>query len=128
MVEVGLIDIQVHHARVGPANLGKVGVPEAPPHLGGFAPLRNLRLGVGVAPLHHPGDHRVALACPLQIGYHLAHSPAGVKFAQPGGGIGIGVVRSFLFLQVHQHHRYVQIPHSGQHVVAGGIGQELQNH
>ena len=128
VVEVGFVDVQVHHAGVGPSNLGQIGVPEAAAHLGSFTPVLDFLLGVGVASFHHAGDDGMALSRPLQIGHHLAHRPAGVELAQPGGGIGVGVIRGLLLLEVHQHHRHVQIPDGGQHIVGGGVGQQLQNH
>ena len=70
----------------------------------------------------------MTLAGTLQIGHHLAHGTAGVQFTQPGGRIGVGVVRGFLLLDVHQHDRDIQIPHSRQHVVGSGVGQQLQDH
>ena len=82
-------------------------------------------LDLGISPLHHPGDDGVALARPVQIGGHLPHGPAGVQLPQPGGGVGVFVVRGPLFLHVHQHHRHVQVPHRGEHIVGGGVGQKL---
>ena len=127
MVEVGLVDVQVHHAGVGPADLGQVQIAEAAADLRGAAPVLQLRLHLGVAPFDDAGDDGVALAGPLQVGHHLAHRAAGVQLAQPGGGVGVGVVGRALFLHVDQHHRHVQVPHGGQHIVAGGVGQKLQD-
>ena len=70
----------------------------------------------------------MALAGALQVSHHLAHSAAGIQLTQPRGGVGVGVIGGTALLDVHQHHRHVQIPHGGQHVVAGGVGQKLQNH
>lgn len=36
------------------------------------------------------------------------------------------IVQGFQLLDVHQHHRHVQILHGGEHIVGGGVGQELQ--
>ena len=127
MIQVGLVDIQVHHAGVGPSDLGQVGIPETAAHLGGFTPVLDLRLDLGVAPLHHAGDDGVALSGPLQVGHHLAHRAAGVQLAQPGGGVGVLIVGGQLLLEVHQHHGHVEITHGGQHIVGRGVGQELEN-
>ena len=127
VVEVGLVDVQVHHAGVGPADLREVQIAEAAAHLGGFAPVGKLGLDGRVAALHHAGDDGMALAGALKVGHHLAHGAAGVQFAQPFGGVGVGVVRRAQFLDVDQHHRHVQVAHGGQHVVAGGVGQQLQH-
>ena len=128
VIEIGFVDIQVHHAGIGPSDLGQVGVPEAAAHLGGLAPVKNFGLYLRIAVLHHTGDDRVTLARPFQVGHHFANGPAGVEFAQPGGGVSVGVIGGFLFLYVHQHHRHIQIPDSGEHVVAGSVGEQLQDH
>ncbi len=70
----------------------------------------------------------MALARALQVSDHLADGAAGVQLAEPGGGVGVGIVRGFFLLQVHEHHGHIQIPHGRKHVVGGGIGQQLQNH
>ena len=70
----------------------------------------------------------MTLAGALQIRHHLAHGAAGIKLAQPGGSVGVGVIRRLLLLEVDKHHRHIQIPHSRQHVVGGGISQQLQDH
>ena len=127
-IEVGLVDVQVHHAGIGPADLGDVGVTEAAAHLGRAAPVFDLGLEMGITALVHAGDDRVALAGALQVGHHLAHGAAGVQLAQPGGSVGGGVLGCALLLNVHQHHGHVQVPHGGQHIVARGVGQQLQDH
>ena len=128
MVEIGLVDVQVHHAGIGPADLGQVGVPEAPPHLGGPAPVGDLRVHRRVAALHHAGDDRVTFSGPLQIRHHFAHGAAGIQLSKPGGGVCILIIRRLFLLEVHQHHRHVQIPHRRQHIVGGGVGAKLQDH
>ena len=126
MVEVGLVDVQIHHAGVGPANLGQVGIPEAAAHLGGSAPVLNLRLDPGVSSFGNPSDDSVALARPLQVSHHLTHRAAGVQLAQPGCGISILIIGSQLLLEVDQHYRHVQVPDGRKHVVGGGVGQQLE--
>ena len=128
VVEVGFVDIQIHHAGVGSADLGNVGVAEAAAHLRGAAPVRDLGVHLRVAALDDAGDDGVALARALKVGHHLAHRAAGVELAQPGGGIGVGVVGRFLLLEVNEHHGHVQIAHGGEHIVARGVGQKLEDH
>ena len=113
VVQVGLVDVQVHHAGIGAADLGQVQVPEAAAHLGGFAPVLYLGLHNGVTALHHTGDDGMALSGALQVGHHLPHGAAGVQLTQPLGGVGVLVVRGAELLDVHQHHGHVQIPHGG---------------
>ena len=128
VVEVGLVDVEVHHARIGAANLGNVGAAQAATHLGGTAPLVKLARDLWVAALHHAGDDRVTLARAVEVGYDLAGGAASVEVAQPGGDVGRGVVGLRLLLHVHHHHGHVEVAHRGQHVVGGRVGEHLQDH
>ena len=65
VVQVGFVNVQVHHTGVRASDLRKVGVAEAAAHLRGLAPIVDLCLHGGVAALHHAGDHGMALACAL---------------------------------------------------------------
>jgi len=127
VVEIGFVNVQVHHAGVWTANLRQISIPEATAHLSGFAPVLNFCFGNKIATLHHSSDNSVALSCTFQISNHLADRTAGVQFTQPGSSVSIGVVRSLLLLQVHQNHWHIQIPDSGKHIVRGGISEELNN-
>ncbi len=64
----------------------------------------------------------------FQIRNHFANSTAGIQFPQPFFSIGIGIIRSLQLLDVHKHDRYIQISDCRQHIIAGRIGQQLQNH
>ena len=127
VVQVGFVDVQVHHAGVRTTALCQIGVTEAAAHLSGTTPVLALGLHLRVAALDHAGDDGVTLASTLQVGHHLAHGTTGIQLAQPSGGVGIGVVRGFLLLDIHQYHGYVQVAHGGQHIVRGSVGQQLQN-
>ncbi len=127
VVEIGLVDVEIHHAGVGAADLREVRVAEAAAYLRGAAPVLDLGLRLGVSALHDAGDDRVALAGALEVGDHLAHSAAGIELTQPGGGVSVGVIGSLLLLKVHEHDGHVQIAHGGEHVVGGGVGQQLQD-
>ena len=59
--------------------------------------------------------------------WRLPHGAAGVELTEPGGGIGVGVIGSLLLLKVHQHHGHVQVAHGREHVVAGGVGEQLED-
>ena len=117
MVEVGLVDVEVHHARIGAANLGDVGVAEAAAHLCGTAPVFNLGLHAGVATLDDACDDGRALAGTVQVGHHLADGAAGIEFAQPGGNVGFGVVGGQFLLHVDDDDGHIEVAHGGQHVV-----------
>ena len=127
VVQVGFVNVQVHHAGIRTTNLCQIGVAEAAAHLCGTAPVLDLSLHLRVAALDHAGDNGVTLASALQVGHHLADCTAGVQLAQPSGSVRIGVVRGFLLLDVHENHGHVQVAHSGQHIVRSSVGQQLQN-
>ncbi len=69
----------------------------------------------------------MALAGAVQVGDNLAGGAASVQLAQPGGDVGVGVVGLGLLLHVHDYHGNVKVAHDGKHVVAGGVGEHLQD-
>ena len=116
-IEVRFVDVQIHHAGVGAADLGDVGVAEAAANLRGPAPILDFPLHARVAALDDAGDDSVALAEAVQVGHGLAHSAAGVALAQPGGDVGVVVVQRLELLHVHDDDGHVQVAYGGQHVV-----------
>ena len=128
MIEICLVDIQVHHAGIGASNLRKVRIAEAAADLRRFAPVGDFRVNLRVSALDNPGNDGVTLSGPLQIGYHFTHRAAGIQFAQPCRGICVRVIRGLLLLQIDQNDRHVQIPDGGKHIVGCGVSQKLQNH
>ena len=127
VVQVRLIDVQIHHTGVRAADLRKVRITEAAAHLRGLAPVVDFGLHGGVTALDNAGDDGVALTGALQISDHLADSAAGVQLTQPGGGVGVGVVGGLLLLHVDEDDGHVEVAHGGQHIVRGSVGQQLQN-
>ena len=100
MIEVGLVDVEIHHARIGTADLRKVRVAETAPDLSGAAPVFDFRLSFRIAAFHDARDDRVALSGAFQIRYHLSHRAAGVKFAKPSRGVRVRVIGGFLLLEI----------------------------
>ena len=127
VVEVRLVDVQVHHAGVRTAYLCDVRVAETAAHLGGAAPVLNLALHLGVATLDDAGDDRRALAGTVQVGHHLADGTAGVQLAEPCGDVGLRVVGCQLLLHVHDDHGDIEVAHGGQHIIRGAVGEHLQD-
>ena len=127
VVEVGLVDVEVHHARVRTADLGDVGAAQATTHLGGTAPLLELLGHSRVATLDNAGHDGMTLAGAVKVGHDLAGGAAGVQIAQPRGDVGVGVVGLGLLLHVDHDDGHVQVAHDRQHVVARGIGEHLQD-
>ena len=127
VIEVGLVDIEIHHTRVGATDLGDIGVTETATHLSRTAPVLYLCLSRRIAALYNAGNHCRALAGTVQVGYHLTDSAAGIELTQPGGNVGLGIIGCQLLLQVHNHHRHVEVADGGQHIIRGAVGEHLQN-
>ena len=80
VVEVGLVDIQIHHTRIRTADLRNVRVAETAAHLCRTAPVFYLVLHLGIITLQ-TGDDSMPLASTLQVGYHLAYGTTGIQLA-----------------------------------------------
>ena len=127
VIEVCLVDIEVHHARIWAANLCDVGIAEAAAHLCSTAPVLYLCLNTRVTTFYYTGNDSRALAGTIQVGNHLTNSAAGIEVAQPGGNIGLGIVGSQFLLQIHNDDGHVEIANGRQHIIRGTVGQHLEN-
>ena len=128
VIQVCLIDVEIHHTGIGTSDLSQVRVAETSADLRSLAPVLDLRLNGRISAFHHTGDDRMALSGSFQVSHTFADSAAGIQFAQPGRRIGIGIVRRFLLLDIHQHDRHIQVPDCRKHVVGCGVGQQLHDH
>ena len=128
IIQVGLIDIQIHHTRIRTANLRDIGITESSSYLRGTAPVLDLCLYARIAALDNTRDYGMSLARSLQVGNSLAHSAAGVTLAQPGRDIGMIIIQRLQLLHIDQNYRNIQIPNSRKHIVRSGIGQHLQKY
>ncbi len=127
VIQVGLVDVEVHHAGIRTADLRDVRLTEAAADLGGFAPVLDLRFDVGVSPFHDTGDDGMSLAGTLEVSDHFADSAAGVEFAEPGRDVGLFIDRRQFLLDVDQNDGDVEVSDCRQHVVGRSIRQELQD-
>ena len=127
MVEVGLVDVEVHHAGIGATDLGDVGVAETTTYLGGTAPILDLGLSGGITTFDNASDDSAALAGTVEVGYHFAGGTASVELAKPGGDVGLLVVGSQLLLEVDDDDGHVEVAHGGEHVVGGAVGEHLED-
>ena len=127
VIEVGLVDIEVHHAGIGTANLCDIGVAETTAHLSSAAPVLNLSLNLRVATFYDTRNHSRTLTGTIQVGHHLTDGTAGIELAQPDGNVRLCVIGSQLLLHVYDDHRHIQVAHGRQHIIRGAIGQHLQD-
>ena len=125
VVEIGLVDVEVHHAGIRSSDLSQVGVAESPADLSCSAPLVDFFGHIGIATLDDARNNCVALSGALKVRDHLADRAAGVELAQPCRCICIGVIRRLELLYVDQNHRHVHVANGGKHVVRSRIGQKL---
>ena len=127
MIEVGLVDIEVHHARIRATNLCDVGIAEAATYLCSTTPVLNFSLNAWVTTLYDASDDSRALAGTIQVGHHFANGSAGIQLAQPCRNVGLGIVGSQLLLQVHDNDGNVEVANGRQHVIRCAVGQHLQD-
>ena len=127
-VQVGLINVEIHHARVRPADLGDIRVTESPSRLRGTAPVFDLCLDSRISALHNAGDHRMSLTIPFKVSHHLAYSAARIALSEPRRDICVVIVQSFQLLDIHEHDRHIQVLHSREHVVGRSVCKELKEH
>ena len=127
MVEVGLVNVEIHHTGVRTTNLCDVRIAEAATHLCCTAPVPNLCLYFGVTTLYDTRNHCRTLAGTVQVGYHLTNGATGIELAEPGGDIGLGIVWSQLLLYVDNDDRNIEISDGRQHIIRGTIGEHLQD-
>ena len=113
MVEVGLVDVEIHHARIRTADLGDVRIAETAAHLGSTAPVFDFSLYLWVATFDNAGNDGRALAGTVQVGYHFTDGTTGVELTKPCGDIGLGVVGRQFLLYVDDDDRYVKVAHGG---------------
>ena len=127
MIEVGLVDVKVHHAWIRTTDLCDVGITETTTHLSSTTPILNLSLSTWVATFNHTSNDCRTLACTIQVGHHLTNGTAGIELAQPCGDVGLGIVGSQLLLQVHDDNGNVEVANGRQHIIRGAIGQHLED-
>ncbi len=128
MIQICLIDIEIHHARIRSADLGKIGITETSSDLGGPAPFLDLFCDFGIAAFHNTGDHSTALAGTVEVCDHLTDCTAGIELTQPCRIVCMFIIRSFLLLHIDQNYRYIEISYCRKHVVASRICQQLHDH
>ena len=127
MIEVSLVDIEVHHTGIGTANLCDIGIAETATYLSSTAPVLDFSLNLRVSAFNHTRNNSRTLASTVQVGYHLTDGTAGIELTQPDGNIGLSVIGSQLLLHIHDNHRHIEVAHRRQHIIRCAIGEHLQD-
>ena len=127
MIQVRLVNIQVHHTGIGTTDLCDVRITETTAYLCGTAPVLNLCLHLRVTTLYDTSDHCRALAGTVQVCDHLTDGATGIQLSQPDGDVRLLIIRSQFLLYVHDDYRYIEVTHCRQHIIRGAIGQHLQD-
>ena len=65
VVQVGLVDIEIHHTGIRTSDLGDIGLAETSADLCRLTPVFNLCCHLGVTAFYDTGDHGMSLACTL---------------------------------------------------------------
>ena len=127
VIEVGLVDIEVHHTGIGTANLCDIGIAETATHLSSTAPVLDFSLNLRVSAFYHTCNDSRTLAGTVQVSHHLTDGTAGIQLAQPDGNIGLSVIGSQFLLHIHDDYRHIEVAHRRQHIIRGAIGEHLQD-
>ena len=94
-VQVGLVDIEVHHTRIRSSDLSDVCIAESSSDLSCTAPVLDLFLNARVSAFYDACDHGMSLAVALKVCHHLAYSAACIAFAQPGCDVCVVIIKCF---------------------------------
>ena len=76
VVQVCLINIEIHHTRIWSSDLCDIGITESSSYLGCLTPVFDLCLNSRISPFYNTCDHRMSLACSLQVCYSFAYCTA----------------------------------------------------
>ena len=128
VIEVCLINIQIHHTRIWSSDLCNVSLTESSSYLSSLAPVFDLSLNCRISAFYNACDNRMSLACSLKVSNRLAYSTACIAFTQPGGNVSVFIIQRFQFLNVHKNDRNIKITDCRKHVVGCCIGQHLKKY
>ena len=109
VVEVSLINIEVHHAWIRASNLCDVGITETTTHLSSTAPVFNLSLYTRVTTLDNACNDSRTLASTIQISHHFTNGSASIELAQPGRDVSLRIVGSQFLLYIHNDYWHVEV-------------------
>ena len=73
VVKIGLINVEIHHARIRSADLCNIGITESSSYLRCTTPLINLLCHICIAAFYHACNNSMSLSGTLQICYHLTN-------------------------------------------------------
>ena len=121
VVQVGFVDVQVHHAGVRTADLRNVSLTESSSYLSSLAPVFDLSLNCRISALYNTCDNGMSLAGSLKVSYSFANSAACVALAQPGSNVGVLIIQCFDLLNI-------KVTDCRKHVVGCCVCQHLKKY
>ena len=127
-VQVGLVNIEIHHTRIRSSDLCDIRIAESSSHLSRAAPFPDLFLNARISALNDACDHGMSLAIALKVCNHLAYSAAGITFTQPGRDVRVVIIQGLYLLYIYKDNRHIQILYSRQHIVGCCVCKELHDH
>ena len=128
VIEVCLINIQIHHTRIWSSDLRNVSLTESSSYLSSLAPVFDLSLNCRISAFYNACDNRMSLACSLKVSNCLAYSTACIAFTQPGGNVSVLIIQRFDLLNVYKNNRNIQITDRRKHVVGCCVCQHLKKY
>lgn len=76
VVQICLINIEIHHTRIRSSNLCDISITESSSYLSSLTPIFDLCLNSRISTFYNTCDHRVSLACSLQVCHSFAYCTA----------------------------------------------------
>ena len=122
VVQVGLINVKIHHTWVRSSNLGNICVTESSSYLSCFTPVFNLSLNIWISAFYNTSDNSMSLSSSLKVSNSFSNSTAGISFAEPCSNVCVIVIQSFQLLNIYQNNRNIQVTDCRKHVVGCSVG------
>ena len=107
VIQIGFINIQIHHSRIRSSDLCDIGITESSSDLCCLTPLFYLRCHIVISTFHNTGDYCMSLSCSFKICNHLSDCSTCIQLAKPCWCICIGIIRCLTFLNIHKNNRYI---------------------
>ena len=122
VIEVCLINIQIHHTRIWSSDLRNVSLTESSSYLSSLAPVFDLSLNAWISAFYNTCDNSVSLAGSLKVSNSFSNSTAGISFAEPCSNVCVIVIQSFQLLNIYQNNRNIQVTDCRKHVIGCSVG------
>ena len=128
VIQVGLINVQIHHTRIRSSDLSNVSITKSSSYLSCLAPVFDLSLNSRIAAFYNTCDNSMSLAGSFKVSNSFSNSTTCITFAQPCCDICVIIIQCFQFLNVYQNNRNIKITNCRKHIVRCSISQHLKEY